>query len=111
MLRDTPDMVSAQELVLTCTNDGDHYRQQILPVIRNQAKHARKGNADQVKSLIAWACVADEAARRYTAAHGAPGDKWYRLFPPNVRVEAANLLMENYAEAVAECTANPSLYQ
>lgn len=65
-----PDEVSARELYLFITNDGDLYRQQHLPIIKNLAKKVGRGVYDKKLAVKLWMYLADEGARRYGREFG-----------------------------------------
>jgi len=92
----------ARELTLFAENDGDLYRSRILPIIANLARKVAAGTFDADKALTLWRYAADDAAQRYTKAHGGAGFGSYGIFSLPTRKACAAMLAEGYAEHVAE---------
>jgi len=65
-----PDEVAARELYLYITSDGDLYRQQHLPIIKNLARKVGRGVYDKRLAVKLWMYLADEGARRYGKEFG-----------------------------------------
>lgn len=91
----TADATAANELCIFAINDRDLYRAQIVPILDNLARKIAAGTFDATLSLKAWTYAADNAAARYTKAHGG-------AFSPATRRACAALLSDHYAEDVAE---------
>ena len=89
----------SRELVIFATNDGNLYRQRIMPVIKNLALKKAKRSYDPEKSLILWKYVADDAARRYSVEFSTGKDS-FNIFSPASRREAAKELAEYYQEEI-----------
>lgn len=93
----------ARELTLFAENDGDLYRSRILPIIANLARKVARGTFDPALAPTLWRYAADDAAQRYTRAHGTPGPHGsYGSFSVAARKACAAMLAESYAEHVAE---------
>jgi len=93
----------ARELTLFAENDGDLYRSRIQPIIQNLARKVAAGTYDADKALTLWRYAADDAAQRYTRAHGTPGPHGaYGSFSVATRKACAAMLAEGYAESVAD---------
>jgi hypothetical protein len=93
----------AHELALFATNDGDLYRARIQPIIQNLARKVAAGTYDADKAPTLWRYAADDAAQRYTRAHGTPGPHGsFGCFDPATRQAVATMLAESYAESVAD---------
>lgn len=92
--------VDADELVLFINNEGDLYRQQHLPIIKNlMMKHAQ-GKYDRTLAIKLFMYLVDNGAKKYQAQHGSPGGKWNDMFPKTVRQMAAEALRDEFeAEA------------
>ena len=76
----------ARELELYATN-VDAY---ITPVIKNLAKHWKRGNfsLDRAIHSIERYCLTP-AAKQYKLEMGSMTDSWHRMFPKAARLEAA----------------------
>lgn len=59
------ETTESRELFLYATNDGDLYRQMVIPIIENLKKKASKGIYDREKAIDAWYRVATEASNHY----------------------------------------------
>jgi len=93
------DDTDARELALFAVNDGALYRSRVQPILANLARKAAKGIYDADKALTLWRYAADDAAQRYTLAHGTPGPHGsYGCFSPATRRAVASMLAENYAD-------------
>jgi hypothetical protein len=100
------DHTDAQELALFATNDGDLYRARIQPIIQNLARKVAAGTFDPARAPTLWRYAADDAAHRYTRAHGTPGTPGphgaYGSFDVATRKACAIMLADSYAESVAD---------
>jgi hypothetical protein len=113
MHTDTPE---AYELFLYATNDGDLYRQKIMPILENLAKKIKKGKYDKALAVKLWRYVADDAAKKYTFEHVSRHGKqyWqqitgYGIFTVPMRNEVAMLLQENYDEHLHELASGTNI--
>lgn len=66
MTTQAPDSCYARELTLWATNDGDLYRQCVVPYLENLARKEARGVYDQFAAMRGWRAIADEATRRYS---------------------------------------------
>ncbi len=89
-----------RELVLYITNDGDLYRRQAQPIIKNLQKKIAKGTYDAGKAVKLWGYLADAGAQKYTKEFDAqPGlHGSYGAFSAADRRAAAKDLQESYEE-------------
>ncbi len=60
-----PDKVAAHELVLWVENDGDLYRQQYEPILRNLMTKRARGVYDHDKAVKLFGYLTENGARRY----------------------------------------------
>ena len=79
------------ELILLADNDGQLYRQRIVPIAKNLLKKLRKKKYDHTQAPKAWSYLMGAAAKRN--AQG--GLVWHKRWPKHVRDEAAQV----YADA------------
>lgn len=97
----------ARELSLFAENDGDLCRARVQPIIANLARKVAAGTYDAARALTLWRYAADDAAQRYTRAHGSPGPNGsFGCFDTATRQAVAAMLAEGYAEQVAEVGAD-----
>ncbi len=88
----------ATELVLFITNDGDLYRQQAQPIIKNLRKKIAKGTYDAAKAVKLWGYLANSGAQKYTKEFGGSGNGSYGSFSAADRRAAAKELADSYEE-------------
>lgn len=101
-----------RELVLTITNDGDLYRQQVQPILANLRKKVKKGTYQPELALKLWMYLADSGAKKYAQEHGSPGFPWHKMFPTSVRRQVAKELQDSYEEELTmqeDCGNKPSM--
>lgn len=65
MARDEVDEIAAKELYLFAKNDGDLYRQQGEPIIRNLMRKRAAGVYDHQKAAKLYGYLAENASRKY----------------------------------------------
>lgn len=90
----------ARELVLYIENDGNLYRSQTQPIIKNLKLKQKKGKYNHNLAKKLWGYLADSGAKKYYKEHGSPSDKWFDMFPVSVRKEVATILADNYLEEI-----------
>lgn len=106
-----PDMTAARELALWTTNDGQLYRQQTQPIIKNLAKKKRLRIYDEAQALKAWFNLAGSGAQSYTKRFGDPKpnpfakSSSYGIFDVPTRWETAKIIAQHYAEQLDEAAA------
>lgn len=83
----------AQELVLYIENDGDLYRQQNVPILRNLANKAAQGKYDHQKAIKLWMYLMDNGAKKYAKEFGGT---WNTMFPVAARKEAAKVFADDF---------------
>ena len=94
------DHVAARELALSATNNADLYRRQTLPIIANLKRKIKRGIYDPGKALKLWGYLAESAAKDYAKQFGTAGDRWFEMFPPDTRREAAAQIAEFFQDAI-----------
>jgi hypothetical protein len=104
----TPDPISAQELVLFIENDGNAYRQQYTPILKNLSAKKASGKYQHDLAVKLFVYLADAGAKQYYAevVEGRRpkywGDtkgvsqEWARMFPVAVRKGVAEELTEKF---------------
>lgn len=86
----------ARELKLFIDNDGELYRQQTMPIMKNLARKMRKGVYDSARAVKLWKYLADSGAKKYAREHGGPKVKWSEMFPVSIRMMVAKELAEDF---------------
>ena len=76
------------ELKLYIENDGDLYKQKIIPIIKNVQRKMKSGKYDHKKAPKLWMYLADEGAKKYQKEF--PGVKFDKRVRQQVSVEFAN---------------------
>lgn len=92
------DKVTARELELYIANDGDLYRRQHIPIIKNlMVKHGQgRYNRDLAVKLFMY--LVDAGAKKYAKDHGSPGAKWHEMFPKAERTHVAQMLRDSFED-------------
>jgi hypothetical protein len=85
----------ARELLLTCENDGDLYRQQVQPIEKNLTRKIQKGVYDHEKAKKLWMYLADNCARKYAKEFG-DGRPWHKMFTTADRREVAKAFADSF---------------
>lgn len=102
------DTQAARELYLYTISDGDLYRSQGEPIIKNLARKRAKGIFQHAKAVKLYTYLADSAAKKYTWDFDVrqPGvSRWqqvkgYGIFSTATRRAAAELLLDYYEEQI-----------
>jgi hypothetical protein len=92
------DEKAAHELFLSATNDGDLYRRQIQPIIKNLAGKLKKGTFNKTRAVDAFVYAAESAAKDYTKQYGS--GRGYGIFNPATRRAAAAAMLDAYMEEI-----------
>jgi len=95
------DEVAANELYIFAVNDSDLYRQMLQPIQKNLINKKAQGVYNPTLALKAFMNFMQIAAQKYTKEYASDRDKWYDLFPVEVRKAAANEALK-YFETEAE---------
>jgi hypothetical protein len=94
---------TAHELALYIENDFGIYNGFTMPMVRNLAKHMRKGNFTRDEALKSTLRLATAGAQNYNREHGSMfGPKWSVLFPMADRKQCAEYLLDRYMDHVRE---------
>jgi hypothetical protein len=86
----------ARELELYIESDGDLYRQQHAPIIKNLMRRWSRGTYDFTKSIKLFMYLVDAGAKKYVQEFGTPGLPWHKQFPKRVRLEVAMSMAETF---------------
>lgn len=100
----------ANELYLFIVKDGELYRGQTEPIIKNLARKMKRGIYDHEKAVRLWRYLADSGAKKYSFEHDVPQSgvrswrayKGYGIFAVKYHLEAARELARYYLEPVSE---------
>jgi len=77
----------AQELKLFTENDGDIYRQQTQPILKNLATKAARGIYKHEGGAKLFMYLTETGAKKCAKKFGGPGAEktWHEMFPINIR--------------------------
>ena len=89
------DTILAREAVLCLVNDGEFYRQTIVPAINNQVRRFNRGQWDLELSLRLFTHVASTGAKKYCKDNHMTG-AWFDIFTVPTRELMAAELLEYY---------------
>lgn len=87
------ETTESRELFLVATNDGELYRRQIVPTIKNLGKKLAKGIFDKNKAIDAFYYVAQSASQQYKKDFG-------YMFTVQERFTAATDILEHFMEDI-----------
>jgi hypothetical protein len=102
---------AAHELHLFIDNDGDLYRQQYQPILKNLVTKQAKGVYDKDKAIKLWLYLVESGAKKYVKEYGGV---WNVMFSVPTRREVAAKLNEHFlAESALGAYASllPKKYQ
>lgn len=85
---------SARELKLYIENDGELYRSQGLPIIKNLTAKTASGKYEHDKAVKLYMYFMDSGAKKYVKDFG--GGEWSKVFPVPVRKEAAEAFAKEF---------------
>ena len=91
----------AEELALFTENDGDIYRRQTEPILKNLATKKASGKYDHDKAAQLFMYLTETGAREYIKQHGSPEDVWHQMFPINVRRIVATKWRDEFEQEFA----------
>ena len=89
------------EIALYIENDGNLYRQMIVPTIKNMQRKIKSGKYDDAQAVKAWQYVADEGVRRYGKEFG-DGKSGVAWVNKNTRIAIAEELKDFYDDLVQD---------
>ena len=78
----------ANELKLYIDNDGDLYRQRLVPIVKNIQRKMKSGKYDHSKAPKLWMYLVDDGAKKYSKEF--PGVKFDRKVRQYVAQEFAD---------------------
>lgn len=90
------DEHGATELELFIENDGDLYRQQYQPILKNLATKVARGVYDHGKAVKLFMYLTESGAKKYIKEFGSPGDVWHKMFDVPTRRAAAEQLTKQF---------------
>jgi hypothetical protein len=73
------DMNAVTEIKMFIENDGNLYRQQTLPILKNLSKKYQKGTFDVTKASKLYRYLIDNGLQKYHKQFGNRGSKWYNI--------------------------------
>jgi hypothetical protein len=90
-----PDTTAARELEQFIENDGDLYRQQYEPIIKNLMTKRAKGLYDSEKAVKLFGYLVESGAKKYHKEFGG-GGAWNTHFDPATRLATARSLEKSF---------------
>ncbi len=87
-----------RELQLFCENDGDLYRQQVVPIQNSLKRKISKGIFDRAKAEKLWMYLADNCAKKYAKEFGSPGQPWHKMFSTSDRRAVAKSFNDAFVQ-------------
>jgi hypothetical protein len=90
------DSAAADELYIFAVNDGDLYRQMLQPIYKNLVNKKAQGVYNRDLALKAFMNYMSFAAQKYVREYATEQDKWFQLFPVEVRKESARQALEYF---------------
>jgi len=88
------------ELKLYIDNDGDLYRQQTQPIIKNLQRKLAKGKFDKKLSEKLWMYLVENGAKKYAKESGT-GSVWHKMFSMEDRKAVAKELADDFVAEYA----------
>lgn len=74
------DQDAARDLELTIENDGDLYRQQFQPIVKNLMRKRRAGTYRHDLAVKLFGYLVEAGAKKYAANYGDDGKPWHAMF-------------------------------
>lgn len=84
----------ARELQLFCENDGDLYRRQGTPILKNLITKMARGTYSHSGAVKLYGYYAESCAKKYVQEHGSPDQPWNKMFS----VADRRAVAENFAK-------------
>lgn len=93
------ESAESRELGLYAENESDIYFSYIVPVVKNLAKHYKRGNFDRTKAIDAFFPAATAAAKKYCREYASLEDA-PEIFDVTARYTAAAYLLKRHMENI-----------
>lgn len=90
------DKDAARELHIYIDSDADLYRQQRTPIHKNLVAKKVRGVYDSQLAVKLFMYLVEAGAKKYTKEYSSPGDKWYEMFPKDLREAVATELRDSF---------------
>ena len=97
-----------RELVLWTNNDAVVYEKQLMPIWKNMARKMASGRFDPELAVKSFMYAVESGAKSYVREFGDASTPWYEMFPKNVRLMAAQELLEEF---MAEAEVAPETFE
>ena len=91
----------AVELELYINNDGQLYKSQFMPQVKNLMKKRAKGQYDSNKAIKMFMYLVDAGAKKYIQEFASSDTKVADIFPKKIRAEVAESIRDDF-ESEAE---------
>jgi hypothetical protein len=93
------DETAAEELKLFIENDGDLYRQQTVPIMKNLMTKMATGKYRKSMAPKLWGYLAESGAKKYNREMGGGGSKWNEMFTKPTRDYVAARMAREFENA------------
>lgn len=90
------DRHAATDLLLFIENDGDLYRQQYQPIIKNLMAKRGRGVYDSAKAVTLFGYLVESGAKKYNREYGVETTPWHERFNTATRRWVATQLRDSF---------------
>lgn len=94
------DESAMDELELYIENDGDLYRQQFIPIIKNIKRKIKNGTYDHTKAPKLWSYFVENGAKKYAREFASSQAEWKNIFVKPDRMILSQKLADYYYDAI-----------
>ena len=94
------DKHMVDELKLFIDNDGQLYKQRLVPIVKNIQKKMKSGKYDHKKAPKLWMYLVDDAAKEYVKEFGTTQDDVATMFPKETRQKVAQTISDRELENI-----------
>jgi len=92
------DPIAMDELELSVENDGDLYRQQFQPIIKNLQRKIKSGKYNHELAPKLWMYYVDNGAKKYAKENGI--SDWHQVFTKKDRMVLAKKLADYHYDEI-----------
>lgn len=86
----------AADLKLYIDNDGDLYRRQYVPILKNLATKKARGIYKHGLAVKLFGYLVEAGAKKYASTYGSPGQLWHKMFDVPTRRLVAEELTKDF---------------
>lgn len=91
------DPIAMDEIEMFIDNDGDLYRQQFMPIIKNIQKKIKSGRYDHKLALKLWGYLIENGMKKYAKENG---ERWMDLLSTKDRKVLAMKYADVYYDEI-----------